>query len=140
MQKMATRSAVTANADRLKKEASFLGVSPTELKRIKIKSYRFKYKMRHIINGTSKIKTTTAESSAKYRAMKYKSMPKWANKDYIKLFYKLAKFEAERIGKKVQIDHIVPLTSDKVCGLHCEHNLQLLTATANREKHNKFTI
>ena len=64
--------------------------------------------------------------------------PFWANKNYIKLFYKLAKEESKRIGEKVVVDHIIPITNKNVCGLHNEFNLQLLTATDNTKKSNKF--
>jgi len=66
------------------------------------------------------------------------AQPKWANTKYIALFYRFAKLEQERTGKKVEVDHIVPLQHSRVCGLHCEHNLQLLTARANKIKNNTF--
>jgi 5-methylcytosine-specific restriction endonuclease McrA len=38
---------------------------------------------------------------------------------------------------KHEVDHIVPLKSPLVCGLHVEHNLQVIPATQNRRKHNR---
>lgn len=81
-----------------------------------------------------------AAIKANRRARKLNATPLWANDKYIKLFYRLAKIEEERIGESVHVDHIVPLIHDKVCGLHCESNLQLLTAKQNMVKGNTFRI
>lgn len=57
--------------------------------------------------------------------------PKWANREIINLIY----------AKKpdgMHVDHIVPITNDIVCGLHCEQNLQYLTAKENISKGNRY--
>lgn len=78
------------------------------------------------------------ESGAKRRALKHNAMPSWANRKYIKLFYQMAREEAERTGKPVHVDHIIPVVSDFVCGLHCEDNLQLMFAGPNLSKGNRW--
>jgi len=74
---------------------------------------------------------------AKYRAAKLQATPSWVNEGYIKLFYEGAKLEEARTDKKVHVDHIVPLQSKLVCGLHCEDNLQLLFLKDNMAKGNR---
>lgn len=66
------------------------------------------------------------------RALKMKAMPAWADKERIKQFY----MDAQRLG--LVVDHIIPLKSKYVCGLHVENNLQLLTSEENARKGNKF--
>ena len=70
--------------------------------------------------------------AAKRRAAKLKATPKWANATAIRAIY----VEASRLGKEV--DHIIPLRSPTVCGLHWEGNLQLLTPFENAQKGNSY--
>lgn len=67
--------------------------------------------------------------AAKRRAFKKQSIPQWANIDAIKDVYKNCPIGYE-------VDHIVPIQSDLVCGLHYEVNLQYLTKQDNRSKSN----
>ncbi len=63
----------------------------------------------------------------------------WANKDLMELVY----IEAENLtlstGIRHVVDHIHPLSSRLICGLHVETNLQVLTQHDNLIKNNKFT-
>jgi hypothetical protein len=74
--------------------------------------------------------------SKKYKHSKRKAMPKWANQQKIEEFYFAADFLGMVTGEWHHVDHVVPLQSDVVCGLHCEGNLQVLTATENLRKSN----
>lgn len=38
----------------------------------------------------------------------------------------------------MQVDHIIPLQNENVCGLHCSWNLQYLSKEANARKNNQF--
>lgn len=40
--------------------------------------------------------------------------------------------------RNLEVDHIIPLIHEKVCGLHCPNNLQLLTKSENSSKGNKW--
>ena len=83
--------------------------------------------------------------TAKRRAMKKQATPAWADLQYIKDLYSNAAeanaiFEAVGVSPKFQVDHIVPLQHDLVCGLHTEDNLQILTAEENQRKSNTFKV
>ena len=41
-------------------------------------------------------------------------------------------------GIKYEIDHIIPIVHDKVCGLHVPANVQILTKKQNRAKASRF--
>ncbi len=68
----------------------------------------------------------------RYEAAQLRATPVWADHDKIKQIYKTASvFDYE-------VDHIVPLRSPIVCGLHVEHNLQLLDGRENARKGNRY--
>ena len=75
---------------------------------------------------------------AKYRASKKNATPKWANLTKIKEFYETADSLSMITGEWYEVDHIIPLQSNIVCGLHTESNLQILTQKENRIKSNKY--
>ena len=72
-----------------------------------------------------------------YHTSKYRAMPIWARKQSIENIYAKAKLLTITTGIKHQVDHIYPIKSMLVCGLHVEHNLQILTATENKSKGNR---
>lgn len=70
---------------------------------------------------------------ARRRARKLRATPIWTCKETVADFYLEAQYQG------MHVDHIVPLKHPLVCGLHVEHNLQLLTAAENQRKYNRFT-
>lgn len=74
---------------------------------------------------------------AKHRAIKLSATPKWANQFFIAEAYDLANRRSKLFGFKWHVDHKVPLISSKVCGLHCEQNLQVIPGFNNMSKNNR---
>lgn len=81
--------------------------------------------------------------TAKYRAAKNSRTPGWLTEQDLsdmEDFYILAKALSEVTGEVYHVDHIIPLQGESVSGLHVPSNLQILTASENTSKRNKFTI
>ena len=75
--------------------------------------------------------------SAKYRTQSKAAMPKWANPFFIFEIYDLARRRTLVTGVEWVVDHIVPLQSKLVCGLHVENNLQVIPDVLNARKGNR---
>lgn len=73
-------------------------------------------------------------------ALKQRAMPSWVRAEEFEPIYKVAAELQAATGIKHDVDHIVPLTHGEVCGLHVPWNLQVMTASANRAKHNRFEV
>lgn len=82
-------------------------------------------------------KTTENAKVAQRRARRMMATPAWVDGDAILAFYAEANRLSIETGTVHHVDHIVPLTSKLVCGLHCEHNLQVLPGVENLRKHNR---
>jgi hypothetical protein len=79
-----------------------------------------------------------AETAKRYAA-KLRAMPSWANRCDIEAFYEEAARRTIDTGIKHDVDHIVPLRSPLVCGLHVSWNLQVITKLENVRKSNRIT-
>jgi hypothetical protein len=76
-------------------------------------------------------------NTAAYEASKIKATPKWSNRFFISEAYDLAFRRTIATGFEWQVDHIVPLRSKLVCGLHTEKNLQVIPRKENELKGNR---
>jgi hypothetical protein len=79
--------------------------------------------------------------NANRRAMKINATPNWltaVHKAQIQEMYDVAIAKTMQLGIKHDVDHIVPLLHNSVSGLHVPWNLQVLTASENRQKSNHF--
>jgi 5-methylcytosine-specific restriction endonuclease McrA len=67
--------------------------------------------------------------------------PRWLTPDqkkHIAAIYLQARALTKRTGVKHVVDHIIPLRSEVVCGLHVPWNLQILTHIENSHKSNRL--
>ena len=71
------------------------------------------------------------------RAATKKATPSWANSFFIKEAYALADLRTKMLGFVWHVDHIVPLKSDRVCGLHWEGNMAVIPGEENSRKGNR---
>lgn len=74
---------------------------------------------------------------ARYKAAKENAIPPWVNLEKIKEIYLEAARLTKETGIKHHVDHIYPLQSKYMCGLHVETNLQILTEAENIAKGNR---
>ncbi len=80
-------------------------------------------------------------NSAMFLCRKMGRVPPWLTKKQrkeIREWYNLA-FELQWLSEEpLQVDHIIPLNSPLVSGLHVPWNLQILPGSLNRKKGNKL--
>lgn len=77
--------------------------------------------------------------NSKRRAQLINATVPWADLEKIKAIYEEAIRLTKETGIVHHVDHIIPLNSKYVCGLHVEYNLQILIGHENLTKGNKFT-
>jgi hypothetical protein len=75
---------------------------------------------------------------AKRKAIKLSATPLWADGGAIGQYYMIAKFLSDELGVVFHVDHVVPLQSKIVCGLHAHTNLTITIGSWNCSKSNKW--
>lgn len=78
------------------------------------------------------------ESTQRRRARKINATPAWSDAKACAAAYDLARVLTELTGIEHHVDHIVPLRSPLVCGLHVPSNLDVVQARDNMAKGNRF--
>jgi len=125
-----------ANKDRInKKELERIRLNP-EQKRRSNAAYRAANKEKR----AAWVKENAAlfrHYTSRRKAAKRQATPAWANQFFIEEAYRLADLRTKMTGIDWHVDHIVPLISPLVCGLHVEHNLRVIPGVENLRKNNK---
>lgn len=89
-------------------------------------------------------RNTRRRNPAKYtatlaasRAKQLNATPWWIDRGAIEDVYALAELMSRLLGEPYEVDHIVPLRSKKVCGMHVPWNLRVISRKENSAKSNK---
>ena len=115
----------------------------------KIKAYDKAYRKSNPERRKAICKKYYEANSAKYieRARFRESLlnklqkPSWYSSKLVNKIYKECK-ELNKIAGfiKYHVDHIIPLQGKNVSGLHVQGNLQIILASVNQSKSNKFEV
>lgn len=103
--------------------------TPAHMKR----EYRNAWKQRNLLQ----VRADTKARRRKHR----EATPKWLTrqqKSEIRRIYEIAITMSKTTGEQYVVDHIVPLRSPDVCGLHVPWNLRVITQEENLKKSNKL--
>lgn len=76
-------------------------------------------------------------NAARRRAILIKAIPSWADHEQMSRIYAEAAMFRKWTCFSFEIDHIVPLVSKVVCGLHCQNNMRVCLSSENRRKSNR---
>lgn len=74
---------------------------------------------------------------AKRKAARRMAVPAWSNSFFIAEIYELAQLRTRITGVEHHVDHVVPLRSRLVCGLHTHDNLAVIPWYENVSKGNR---
>lgn len=79
-----------------------------------------------------------AERRAKQQQL---ATPRWVDRERLKAIYRLRdEMNQESPEMQYEVDHIIPILHDLVCGLHVPENLQILPKRENFIKGSKFEV
>jgi len=98
--------------------------------------------LRQYRNAWKENNKTQVRADTKARRRKHRlATPKWLSrkqKSEIRQIYQIAITMSKTTGEQYVVDHIVPLRSELVCGLHVPWNLRVIPQQENLLKSNKL--
>ena len=100
------------------------------------KEQRQRYRKAWAAHSKDAVRANTRSRRKKHQ----EATPEWLTaeqKVQLRSFYKEAMARTRATGEQYVVDHIVPLRSKVVCGLHVPWNLQVITREENLKKSNK---
>lgn len=115
------------NPEKRRESLALYRTTHAEQERLRAKAYSQTDRGRIVINA----------KAAARRFSKAKATPSWVNVDAVLEVYAQCRALSSETGVRHHVDHIVPLRSKLVCGLHCEANLQVLPKSENLKKCNR---
>ncbi len=98
-----------------------------------LRQYRNAWKQNNLVQ----VRADTKARRRKHR----QATPPWLSRKHkseIRQIYQIAITMTKTTGEQYVVDHIVPLRSDTVCGLHVPWNLRVITQEENLAKSNKL--
>jgi len=150
----AARAAYAANAEeRRAKQRAYVAANPEKLATWRKQHYQNSAEKRKAnarewyVNNPDRARASrkawaeankglvAAHKAARKKAVK-QATPLWVDMRAIELVYERAADLKDK-GEDVHVDHIVPIKSAIVCGLHVPWNLQILPAVVNIRKSNR---
>lgn len=129
-----------ANKERLAAAAKLWDAANPEKRAATQTAYRERHHARVLGQQAAWRKANRPKVNAKKMrrvASQLNATPAWADRKAIAGFYETAEALGMWTGEWYHVDHIVPIRSTRVCGLHCEANLQILSGPENQRKGNR---
>lgn len=134
------RSYYERNRDQLRERAAQWAVTNRARMLAKKAEYREQNReeVRAAVRDWSKRNRAAKRSLDEARRRSHaRAAPKWRNTFFIAEAYRLARLRTRITGVPWHVDHVVPLISKTVCGLHVEQNLSVVPAAVNVKKGNR---